>query len=437
LCCKGRCTISNVAESSTATEHSPSLNFALAAAELAHNTRCEDIVLLDLRGRSPVTEFFVLATGSSPRQMRTVVEEIRDLGKKLHFTAWQTSGLETGRWILVDCVTVVCHVFDAEARDFYDLELLWGDSPRIDWRKELGLPPAPEGEREASSAQRFRQAAGADEMDAEEEDARLSGEDLDEEEGDADVDEDAESDAPVVVELPDESTGSNSVEFVEIDPPGKRRKRGRAVYPTPIGDEDAMEDEQNMRVVSSRGGAEQSLDEDEQERESELAADTDVEATSDEDLPERRVSTRPMGGVSASLSSTSIENPGEEDQEESHGAIEDAEQDHRDEIPEAHEEAAETTTLRKGTVYGDGVDLSTERASERSRKRVLKNRASMGKPTKSAPGRVNVKKAKAGVVKTKKAAPKKTAAKKPAVKKKPVAKKKAVAKKKPAAKKKK
>jgi ribosome-associated protein len=394
-------------------------------------------VLLDLRGRSPVTEFFVLATGSSPRQMRTVVEEIRDLGKKLNFTAWQTSGLETGRWILIDCVSVVCHVFDSEARDFYDLELLWGDSPRIDWRKELGLPAAPEGERAASSAQRFRQAAGPDEMDAEEEDAQLSGDDIDDEEGDADVDEDAESDAPVVVELPDESTGSNSVEFVEIDPPAKRRKRGRAVYPTPISDEDAMEDEQNMRVVSSRAGAEESLDEDERERESELAADTDVEASSDEDLPDRRVRTRAMGGVSASLSSTSIEDPGEEDQEGSHGEIEDAEQDHKDEIPEAHEAASERTIVRKGQTRDEDIDLSLE-GTERPRKAVLKTRADMHKPTKSAPGRVNVKKAKAGVVKTRKAAPKKTAAKKvvakkPAVKKKPAAKKPGA--KKPAAKK--
>jgi hypothetical protein len=384
----------------------------------------------------------VLATGTSPRQMRTVVEEIRDLGKKMSFAAWQTSGLETGRWILVDCVTVVCHVFDAESRDFYDLELLWGDCPRIDWRKELGLPEAPASERETSAAQRFRQAAGADEMEAEEEDARLSGEDLDEEEGDADVDEDAESDAPVVVELPDESTGSNSVEFVEVDPPARRRKRGRAVYPTPVADEDAMEDEQNMRVVSSRAGAEQSLDEDEQERESELAADTDVEATSDEDLPQRKVRTRPMGGVSASLSSTSIGEPGEEDQEGSHGSIEDAEQDHKDEIPEAHESAAETTTLRKGQTPDEDVELSTQ-GNDRPRKRVLKNRTSYGKPAKAAPGRVNVQKAKAGVVPAQKAAPGKAAprkapAKKPVAKKsaakKPVAKKTAP-KKKPAAKK--
>ena len=119
--------------------------FALAAAELAANTRCENVVLLDLRGRSPVTEFFVIGTGTSPRQMRTVVDEIRDLGKRTGFAAWQTSGYESAKWILLDCVSVVIHVFDEESRDFYDLELLWGDCPRVDWRKELGLPPAPAG----------------------------------------------------------------------------------------------------------------------------------------------------------------------------------------------------------------------------------------------------------------------------------------------------
>ena len=100
--------------------------FALAAAELAANTRCENVVLLDLRSRSPVTEFFVIATGSSPRQMRTVVDEIRDLGKKSGFAPWRMDGYDSARWIVLDCVNVVIHVFDTDSRDFYDLELLWG-----------------------------------------------------------------------------------------------------------------------------------------------------------------------------------------------------------------------------------------------------------------------------------------------------------------------
>ena len=262
---------------------------------MASNTRAEEIVLLDLRGRSPVTEFFIIATGTSPRQMRTVAEEIQDLGKKMGFKAWQTSGMESAKWILVDCVNVVAHIFDGEGRDFYDLELLWGDCPRIDWRKELGLPPEPERAERVRTRTRFGQSAGVDEMDAEEEDARLDGRDLDEEEGDADMDEDAELDSPIVTELPDESTGG--VEFVEIDPPTKRRKRGRAVYPTPIKREDEEDEDSKDRPVSL-GGADQSLDEDDEEREAEERADGDVEGVSAEDLPDSRMRSRPMGGVS-------------------------------------------------------------------------------------------------------------------------------------------
>jgi ribosome-associated protein len=237
---------------------SPALAFALAAAELAANTRCENVVLLDLRGRSPVTEFFVLATGTSPRQMRTVVEEIRDLGKKMNFAAWQTSGLETGRWILIDCVSVVCHVFDEESRDFYDLELLWGDCPRIDWRKELGLPPESLEPRESRPKAPFHEDSGLDQIDAQEEQER----ELTETEGEGDMDEDADAEPPVVVEVPDESTGSNSVEFIEIDAPRTRGKREHALYPTAIGDDSPMEAEDAMHLVSAAGaGAEDIADE--------------------------------------------------------------------------------------------------------------------------------------------------------------------------------
>ncbi len=98
------------------------------------------MVLLDLRGRSPVTEYFLIATGSSARQMRTVADELSDLGKAHGFRPLTSSGQESARWIVIDFVHVVAHIFDTDSRDFYDLELLWGDCPRIDWRKELGLP---------------------------------------------------------------------------------------------------------------------------------------------------------------------------------------------------------------------------------------------------------------------------------------------------------
>ena len=119
---------------------SPAYRFALAAAAWAHNTRCERVVLLDLRGRSPVTEFFLIATGTSARQMRTVADELAELGQREGFAAWQTSGYDSARWIVIDFVHVVAHIFDPESRNFYDLELLWGDCPRVDSRAELGLP---------------------------------------------------------------------------------------------------------------------------------------------------------------------------------------------------------------------------------------------------------------------------------------------------------
>ena len=114
---------------------------AAMLARRASDTRCNNIIVLDLRGRSPVTEFFVLATGTSNRQIRTVCDEVSDLGRRHGYAPWRTSGYELAKWILVDFVSVVVHVFDAESRDFYDLEMLWGDCPRVDW---ASLAPAGE-----------------------------------------------------------------------------------------------------------------------------------------------------------------------------------------------------------------------------------------------------------------------------------------------------
>ena len=114
--------------------------FAIDAARLAAHTRCHSVVVLDVSGLSPVTDFFVLATGTSPRQMRTVVEEIAELGEKQSFAPYAQSGTEGEQWMLLDCIDVVVHVFSADARQFYDLDGLWGDAKRVDWN---GDQPAP------------------------------------------------------------------------------------------------------------------------------------------------------------------------------------------------------------------------------------------------------------------------------------------------------
>jgi ribosome-associated protein len=107
--------------------------FAQAAARLANDRHCTDIAVLDLQGTSPATDYFVIATGISDRQMRTVADEISEAGRASGFQRFGRAGYDQGRWILLDFVDVVVHLFDGEYREYYDLELLWGDAERIDY----------------------------------------------------------------------------------------------------------------------------------------------------------------------------------------------------------------------------------------------------------------------------------------------------------------
>jgi len=104
---------------------------ALTVAKLAGERNCTDIVVMDLTGISPATDYFVIATGTSDRQMRALTDEICQDAKKQGVQRFGRAGYEQGRWILLDFVDVVIHIFDAEYRDYYDLELLWGDAERL------------------------------------------------------------------------------------------------------------------------------------------------------------------------------------------------------------------------------------------------------------------------------------------------------------------
>jgi ribosome-associated protein len=108
--------------------------FAIDAARLASHTHCSNIVVLDVSDISPVTDFFVIATGTSPRQMRTVCDEVEEMGQPAGNVALSRSGYEGDHWILVDFVDVVVHLFHGDARLFYDLENLWGDARKVEWR---------------------------------------------------------------------------------------------------------------------------------------------------------------------------------------------------------------------------------------------------------------------------------------------------------------
>ena len=111
--------------------------FALDAAQLANERHCSDIVVLDLKGKSPATDEFVIATGTSDRQMRAVADEICEAAKQQGLQRFGRAGYEQARWILLDYVDVVIHIFDSEYRDYYDLELLWGDAKRLSLKRTL------------------------------------------------------------------------------------------------------------------------------------------------------------------------------------------------------------------------------------------------------------------------------------------------------------
>ena len=113
-----------------------SKSFAIEAARLAHNTRCHNILILDLAGVSPITDFYVIATGTSARQMRSVCDDIDELARKMGFPSFHRSGYEGESWIAVDYVDVVVHVFSHDARMYYDLENLWGDAKRVVWEEK-------------------------------------------------------------------------------------------------------------------------------------------------------------------------------------------------------------------------------------------------------------------------------------------------------------
>ena len=108
--------------------------FAIAAAKMAKEMHCSNIIVLDVSAISPITDFFVIATGTSARQMRSVCDDMLELGDETDFSARAKPNAGGDQWILADFVDVVAHFFTDDARRFYDLENLWGDAKVVDWK---------------------------------------------------------------------------------------------------------------------------------------------------------------------------------------------------------------------------------------------------------------------------------------------------------------
>lgn len=119
---------------------------ACLAAKTAADNKGQDIRVLDLRGLTPMFDFFVLATGASRRQVHTIVEEIDDALRAVGDARMGVEGYDSSKWVVQDYGDVVAHVFDGDTRDYYKLEDLWADAKLVDWERELDADAADEEE---------------------------------------------------------------------------------------------------------------------------------------------------------------------------------------------------------------------------------------------------------------------------------------------------
>lgn len=116
-------------------EEGPAHDFAVEAARLLRDDKCEDVVLLDVRGHSEVTSFVIIGSGTSERQMRSILHHVEDLGAKRGFQAFRSNADDRASWVLVDFIEIVVHLFEPNTRAHYDLETIWPEAARIQWER--------------------------------------------------------------------------------------------------------------------------------------------------------------------------------------------------------------------------------------------------------------------------------------------------------------
>ena len=108
-----------------------SMSTARRAAQILLDNKANDVLLLDLRPVSDMTDFFIVASGTSDTHVRASAGHVVETLKKEGLTVHSVEGMEQGRWVLLDYVDFVVHVFHPTLRSFYQLERLWGDAPTV------------------------------------------------------------------------------------------------------------------------------------------------------------------------------------------------------------------------------------------------------------------------------------------------------------------
>jgi ribosome-associated protein len=111
-------------------------DFAIEAARLLDDRNCEDVLLLDVRDLSQVCDYVLIGSGTSDRQMKSVSDELEDVGKEQGHACFRKSSDSASTWIVNDFVDLVTHLFEPNQRGYYDLEGLWSDATVVEWRRQ-------------------------------------------------------------------------------------------------------------------------------------------------------------------------------------------------------------------------------------------------------------------------------------------------------------
>src|SRR5262249_23274791 len=118
-----------------ASSHEAVIDRAVLCAHVAEDHKARDIVILDMRGLTPLYDFFVIVTGNGRRQIHTLAEEMDASLRALGERRLSIEGYEASKWVVQDYGDLVVHVFDPDTRTYYGLEDLWADAPRLDWER--------------------------------------------------------------------------------------------------------------------------------------------------------------------------------------------------------------------------------------------------------------------------------------------------------------
>jgi ribosome-associated protein len=108
---------------------------ALLAAETCDEKKAKDIVVLDVRKITTISDYFIVCSTSNERQARAIAESMRMKLKEMGRREMGVEGIEDGRWVLQDFGDIVLHIFHESQREFYDIEGLWADAKQVRWKK--------------------------------------------------------------------------------------------------------------------------------------------------------------------------------------------------------------------------------------------------------------------------------------------------------------